>query len=193
MPQPIRTCVLGVGLAGLTFHIPFILASESFTLVSVLERNPTSEGGKLHQRFGVTAKIHNTFEQVLADPQVQLVVIGAADGIRCRCSPLIQYRNSKSDPFPLRQSGSRGRQTWYEGSSSIRSYPICHQSSSTSPSHPLLPKPGNSARSHALKDSFFTLSTIADLIPTFCPSKTCFHSLQLIHSRWEMSLNLKLS
>ncbi|KAJ7499053.1 hypothetical protein FB451DRAFT_1204089 [Mycena latifolia] len=74
---PIKTCVLGVGLAGLTFHVPFILAlPECFTLVSVLERNPQSEGGKLRERFGVTAKIHNTLEQVLADPEIELVILG---------------------------------------------------------------------------------------------------------------------
>ncbi|KAJ7937184.1 hypothetical protein B0H13DRAFT_1944650 [Mycena leptocephala] len=74
---PIKTCVLGVGLAGLTFHIPFILAlPEYFTLVSVLERNPQSEGGKLRERFGVSAKIHNNLDQVLADPEIELVIIG---------------------------------------------------------------------------------------------------------------------
>ncbi|KAJ7179858.1 hypothetical protein C8R43DRAFT_870765 [Mycena crocata] len=74
---PIKTCVLGVGLAGLTFHVPFILAlPECFSLVSVLERNPQSEGGKLRERFGVSAKIHNTLAQVLHDPEVELVVIG---------------------------------------------------------------------------------------------------------------------
>ncbi|KAJ7507663.1 hypothetical protein B0H11DRAFT_1967987 [Mycena galericulata] len=75
--SPIKTCVLGVGLAGLTFHLPFILAlPECFTLVSVLERNPQSEGGKLRERFGVTAKIHNTLAQILEDPEVELVIIG---------------------------------------------------------------------------------------------------------------------
>ncbi|KAJ7699944.1 hypothetical protein B0H17DRAFT_1047816 [Mycena rosella] len=74
---PIKTCVLGVGLAGLTFHIPFILAlPECFTLISVLERNPTVDGGKLRERFGVTAKIHNTLEQVLGDSEIELVIIG---------------------------------------------------------------------------------------------------------------------
>ncbi|KAF7301390.1 NAD binding rossmann fold [Mycena indigotica] len=74
---PIKTCVLGVGLAGLTFHAPFILAlPELFTLVAILERNPHSEGGKLHERFGVTVKIHNTIEQVLQDSDIELVIVG---------------------------------------------------------------------------------------------------------------------
>ncbi|KAG6832940.1 hypothetical protein H0H92_004824 [Tricholoma furcatifolium] len=77
MSKPINTCVLGVGLAGLTFHVPFVLAlPEVFTLHSVLERNPQSPGGKVHDRFGVSVKIHRTLEQVLADPEVELVIVG---------------------------------------------------------------------------------------------------------------------
>ncbi|THH01844.1 hypothetical protein EW026_g894 [Hermanssonia centrifuga] len=58
-PAPIKTCVLGVGLAGLTFHGP---------------------GGKLQARFGEEAskgvKIYNSLEQVLADPEIELVIVG---------------------------------------------------------------------------------------------------------------------
>ncbi|KAJ6599200.1 hypothetical protein DFH09DRAFT_28570 [Mycena vulgaris] len=75
MAAPIKTCVLGVGYT-LAFHIPFVLALPEFTLVSVLERHPKSEGGKLRERFGVTAKIHNTLDQVLGDPEIELVIIG---------------------------------------------------------------------------------------------------------------------
>ncbi|KAJ8086465.1 hypothetical protein AAF712_002105 [Marasmius tenuissimus] len=75
--SPIKTCLLGVGLAGLTFHAPFILAlSEQFTLHSVLERNPKTQGGKLHEKFGVEAKIHRSLEDVLADPEVELIIVG---------------------------------------------------------------------------------------------------------------------
>ncbi|KAF9029462.1 NAD-P-binding protein [Hymenopellis radicata] len=77
MSKPINTCVLGVGLAGLTFHIPFILAlPDLFTLHSVLERNPSSPRGKVHDRFGVAVKIHRSLDDVLADPDVELVIIG---------------------------------------------------------------------------------------------------------------------
>ncbi|KAL4241475.1 Gfo/Idh/MocA family oxidoreductase [Abortiporus biennis] len=79
--SPIKTCVLGVGLAGLTFHIPFVLAlPELFTLYAVLERKPTSPGGKLQQRFGPQAaqgvKIYNTLEDVLADSEIELIIVG---------------------------------------------------------------------------------------------------------------------
>lgn len=77
MPSPIKTCVLGVGSAGLAFHVPFILAlSEHFTLVAVLERNPSSEGGKVKARYGATVKIHRSLEDVLADPDIELIVVG---------------------------------------------------------------------------------------------------------------------
>lgn len=74
---PIRTCVLGTGLSGLTFQVPFILAlSDLFTLHSVLERNPQSEGGRVKDRFGVTTKIYKTFDDVLADKDIELIIVG---------------------------------------------------------------------------------------------------------------------
>ncbi|KAJ8523427.1 hypothetical protein ONZ45_g26 [Pleurotus djamor] len=77
MTAPIRTCVLGVGLAGLTFHVPFLLAlPDLFTLHSVLERNPTTPGGKVHEKFGVSPKIHRSLDDVLADPEIELVIVG---------------------------------------------------------------------------------------------------------------------
>lgn len=77
MAKPIRTCVLGVGLAGLTFHIPFVLALQDlFTLHSVLERNPTQDGGSVKKRFGVSVQIHRTLEAVIADPEIELIIVG---------------------------------------------------------------------------------------------------------------------
>lgn len=75
--SPINTCVLGVGLSGLTFHVPFILAlPDLFTLHSVLERNPTTPHGKAHERFGVTPKIHRSLEDVLKDQEIELIIVG---------------------------------------------------------------------------------------------------------------------
>lgn len=77
MTQAIKTCVLGVGLSGLTFHIPYILAMPKlFTLHAVLERNPQSAGGKVYERFGVTTRICRTLHEVLSDPEIELVIIG---------------------------------------------------------------------------------------------------------------------
>lgn len=77
---PIKTCVLGVGLGGLTFHVPFVLARPAlFKLHAVMERNPQGPGGKLQARFGEEAAkgviIHRDIDAVLADPEVELVVI----------------------------------------------------------------------------------------------------------------------
>lgn len=74
---PIKTCVLGVGLSGLTFHIPYILALHGlFELAAVLERNPRSPGGKVKERFGADVTVYNTLDQVLADKDIELVVVG---------------------------------------------------------------------------------------------------------------------
>lgn len=74
--SPIKTCVLGVGLAGLVFHVPFILAlPEHFTLVAVLEPNPSSDGGKVKERFGVSVKVHRSLEDVIRDSEVELVIV----------------------------------------------------------------------------------------------------------------------
>lgn len=76
--KPIKTCVLGVGLAGLTFHVPFVLAlPELFTLHAVLERNPLSEGGKVQERFGVSpGKVYRTYDEVLKDDDIELIIVG---------------------------------------------------------------------------------------------------------------------
>ena len=77
MPRPINTCVLGVGVSGLVFHVPFILAlPELFNLHSVLERNPLTPGGKVYERFAVQVITYRSLDQVLADPTIELIVIG---------------------------------------------------------------------------------------------------------------------
>ncbi|KAF9498138.1 hypothetical protein BDN71DRAFT_1504258 [Pleurotus eryngii] len=50
-----NTCVLGTSL-----H-------------SILERNPSTLGGKAHERFGITTKIHRSLDDVLADPELVIV------------------------------------------------------------------------------------------------------------------------
>jgi predicted dehydrogenase len=75
--KPINTCVLGLGLSGLTFHIPFIVAlPRLFTLHAVLERNPQSLGGKVHDRFGISTKIYRTLDEVINDAEIELIIVG---------------------------------------------------------------------------------------------------------------------
>lgn len=51
-----------------------------FKLHAVLERKPAEPGGKLQERFGPEAakdvKIYNSLEAVLADPEIELVIVG---------------------------------------------------------------------------------------------------------------------
>jgi predicted dehydrogenase len=76
MPEPINVCVLGVGLAGLTFHVPFILALPGlFRLHSVLERNPQTTGGKVQERFGIFVKVYRFFHQVIQDDEIKLIIV----------------------------------------------------------------------------------------------------------------------
>ncbi|KZT20776.1 NAD-P-binding protein [Neolentinus lepideus HHB14362 ss-1] len=84
MSKPIKTCVLGVGLGGLVFHVPFVLIlPQYFTLHAVMERNPASPSrGKAHEKFDGkgsidmrNVKIHRTLDAVTSDPEVELVVV----------------------------------------------------------------------------------------------------------------------
>lgn len=89
MSSPIKTCVVGLGLGGLAFHVPFVLAlPELFTLHAVLERNPASDGGKVQTRFGVSPRtIHRTLDDVLADPEIEL----GGQSSFCRCLSISQW------------------------------------------------------------------------------------------------------
>ncbi len=59
------------------FPCPILLAlPELFELHSVLERNPKSPGGKVEERFGVDVKIHKSFEDVVMDKTIELIIVG---------------------------------------------------------------------------------------------------------------------
>ncbi|TFK55834.1 NAD(P)-binding protein [Heliocybe sulcata] len=73
---PIKTCVLGTGFGGLSFHIPFLLAlPHLFTLHAVLE---PSRSGKAHSRYAshmTDVKLYGNVEEVLNDAEIELVVV----------------------------------------------------------------------------------------------------------------------
>ena len=73
--KPINTCVVGLGLGGLTFHCSFILALDSFSLHSVVERNPVNTGGRVKERYGVAVKIYNSVDDALNDDEIELVIV----------------------------------------------------------------------------------------------------------------------
>ena len=76
MSLPIKTSVVGSGLAARAFHVPLVLAHPSlFQLYSVVERSPPSDKpeGTIAHAFNVRIKLVNRYEDVTDDPEVELV------------------------------------------------------------------------------------------------------------------------
>jgi len=75
-PKPIKTAVIGVGLAGTVFHLPLLVAlPDLFEVTVVVERNPEEEGGKA-RKFGIKPKVVPSIEAALVDSAIEFVVIG---------------------------------------------------------------------------------------------------------------------
>lgn len=73
--HPIKTAVVGVGLAGLVFHLPLLVAlPDLFDVRIVVERNAQREGGKA-RNFGINPRVVETFEEAILEPEIELVCI----------------------------------------------------------------------------------------------------------------------
>ena len=70
MPAPLRTAVLGYGLAGRVFHCPFISAVPGLELTAVVQRH-----GDEAARAYPSARILRSAEEAIADPAIDLIVI----------------------------------------------------------------------------------------------------------------------
>jgi predicted dehydrogenase len=68
--QHISTAVISHGISARTFHIPFIQTHPGFNLKMIMERNGNSASLKYPD-----ISVVRTFEEVLADPEIDLVVI----------------------------------------------------------------------------------------------------------------------
>ena len=66
----ISTAVISHGISARTFHIPFIIADSGFSLDMILERS-----GDTAQKQYPKIKIARTFQEVLDDREIELVVI----------------------------------------------------------------------------------------------------------------------
>jgi scyllo-inositol 2-dehydrogenase (NADP+) len=71
MSAPIRTAVLGFGLAGKVFHCPFISAVPGLELSAIVQRN----GNEAAVAYP-TARILRSADEALADPGIDLIVVG---------------------------------------------------------------------------------------------------------------------
>ncbi len=76
MATPIRTAVIGAGLAATAFHVPLVLSlPELFTLHSVVERTPPPERpeGTVAAKFGVKVNLVHKYEDILSNQDIELV------------------------------------------------------------------------------------------------------------------------
>jgi hypothetical protein len=73
MPDTIRSAILGTGLSLTAFHHPLLTAlPELFTVHSVLERSGKETSRSI---VGDKVKIVTTYEEVIEDAEVDLVVV----------------------------------------------------------------------------------------------------------------------
>jgi scyllo-inositol 2-dehydrogenase (NADP+) len=68
--NPINTALCSFGMSGLVFHAPFLSLHPGFKLYAVWERNKN-----LSQEKYPEVKVCRTYEEILSDPQVELVVV----------------------------------------------------------------------------------------------------------------------
>ena len=76
MPTPIRTAVLGYGLAGRVFHCPFVSAIPGLELAAIVPSSrPASRSGEQAALAYPKARILGSAEEAFADPGIDLVVV----------------------------------------------------------------------------------------------------------------------
>jgi len=71
MSAPIRTAVLGFGLAGKVFHCPFVSAVPGLELSAIVQRS----GDEAATAYP-TARILRSVDDAFADPAIDLIVVG---------------------------------------------------------------------------------------------------------------------
>jgi hypothetical protein len=72
LTQMISTAVISYGISAKTFHIPFITTNPGYSLDIIMQRNGNDALGKYP-----TVKVVNTFEEVILDQNIELVVIAS--------------------------------------------------------------------------------------------------------------------
>jgi len=73
----VGVCVIGYGLSAKTFQIPYILSTTGLSLHSIVQRSPSvdNDASKDHP----TAKIFNSFDDVLGNEDVDLAIISTGN------------------------------------------------------------------------------------------------------------------
>lgn len=74
MNKKIKTAIASYGMSGQVFHGPSLKVNEGFEVVQVLERTKT-----LSKKLFPEAEIVTTYDSVLSNPEVELVVVNTPD------------------------------------------------------------------------------------------------------------------
>ena len=72
--EPIRTAVLGYGLAGKVFHCPFVHAVPGLELAAIVVKSPERVAAATAAYPGI--RIVATAAEAFADPAIDLIVVG---------------------------------------------------------------------------------------------------------------------
>lgn len=72
--KPIKTGIASYGLSGQVFHTPFVHANPGFELTAVVERSRDLVRARYPQ-----VRRETSYESLLADPQIELVVVNTPD------------------------------------------------------------------------------------------------------------------
>jgi predicted dehydrogenase len=81
MPKPIRIGIIGAGANTRARHIPGFLAIEGVEIAAVCNRRPESTAA-IAREFKVP-RSHATWEQLIADPELDAIVIGTWPYLHC--------------------------------------------------------------------------------------------------------------
>src|SRR5438874_11940162 len=81
MPTPIRIGLIGAGANTRSRHIPGLKAIEDVEIVAVCNRRPGSTAAAARE-FGI-AKTYENWQDLVADPNIDAVVIGTWPYLHC--------------------------------------------------------------------------------------------------------------
>jgi len=74
MTNPVNTGIASFGMSGQVFHAPLLSTNKNFRLSAILERT-TNKAKDRYPRI----KIHKTFKELLADDNLELIIINTPD------------------------------------------------------------------------------------------------------------------
>ncbi len=72
----IKAALASFGLSGRSFHYPFLISNDRISLEKILVRNPSAVEGL---NISETVKTVNTYEKILDDPAIDLVIVNTPD------------------------------------------------------------------------------------------------------------------